>query len=427
MKIRIRVFSRGVAWGVLWLVALSAPGLGAEWPDFRGPLGNGHATDADLPLVWSESENVSWKVALPGRGFSSPVVFGDQIWLTTALEDERSLRALAIDRDTGATLHDVELFRPNAWQASHIDNSYASPSPVIEEGRVYVHFGTYGTAALSTVDGSVLWRSQELQLDHEVGPGSSPILFEDLLIVNCDGYDARFVVALDKHTGELRWKTPRSVALPGKKGTHLKAFSTPLVVHHGGRPQLISPGAGQVSAYDPRSGKEIWRVRYEGYSIVPRPVAGLGMVFVDTGYVKPHLLAIRLGGRGDVTDTHVEWRYHWQVPANPSPLLIGDRLYMVSDWGNASWLDARKGVDLWRQRLRGSYSASPIYALGRIYNFSREGKSVVLEAGDTYKELAVNQLEGTIRASPAVTDGAFIIRTVTHLYRIEKENESRAP
>ena len=390
----------------------------AEWPQFRGPRGDGHSTATGLPLTWSEDENIAWKVELPGRGWSSPVVLEGKVWLTTSIDDERSLHALAVDLATGEIVHNVEVFRPEAWQPTHPENSYASPTPVAEPGRVYVHFGAYGTASLDAASGEVLWRSGELQLQHETGPGSSPILWQEFLIVHCDGTDERFVAALDKRTGKLAWKASRSVELD-RKGTHLKAFSTPLIIHHAGRPQLVSPAAGQVSAYDPSNGEEIWRVRYEGYSNVPRPVAGLGLVFVNTGYMKPHLLAIHPGGSGDVTDSHVRWRYHWQVSANPSPLLVGDRLFMVSDWGIASWLDARQGEDLWRHRWSGRYYASPIHAKGRIYNFSLEGRSVVIATGDTYSELAVNQLDGQIRASPAVAGSAFIVRTQTHLYRLE--------
>ncbi len=407
---------RGLALAALLLASPTA----ADWPQFRGPLGGGHSTETGLPLRWSETENVTWKAVVPGRGFSSPVVHGGKVWLTTALEEERSLRALGFDLASGALLHDVEVFRPDTWQPSHPQNSYASPTPVAEAGRVYVYFGTYGLACLRAADGQPLWRSRELEQQHEVGPGSSPIPYRDLLIINCDGTGERYVAAVRKETGELAWKAPRSLPLEDKLGTHRKAFSTPLIVHHAGKPQVVSPGAGQVSAYDPATGEEIWRVRHDGYSAVPRPVAGLGMVFVDTGYIKPHLLAIRLGGRGDVTDSHIAWRYHWQVPANPSPLLVGDRLYMVSDWGNASWLDARSGRDLWRRRLRDQHVASPIYAHGRIYNWSVQGKSVVLAAGDTFRELATNHLDGGVHASPAVAESAFVVRTATHLYRIEE-------
>ncbi len=403
----------------LLLALLQAPLAHAQWPQFRGPRGDGHSTAIGLPVTWNEGDNVAWKVAVPGRGYSSPVISEGRIWLTTALEDEGSLRALAFDRLSGEIAHDREVFRPEGWQHRHAENSYASPTPVAEPGRVYVHFGDYGTACLSAETGDVIWRSTELRVAHEHGPGSSPILWNDLLIVTFDGTDQRFVAALDKGTGELAWQTPRSVSFE-RRPSHGKAFATPLVIMSAGRPQLISPGAGQVSSYDPATGEEIWRVRYDGYSNVPRPVAGLGLVFVDTGYIKPHMLAIHPGGRGDVTETHVRWRYHWQVPANPSPLLVGDRLFMVNDHGNASWLDARKGEDLWRQRLGGRHYASPIYASGRIYTFSREGRTVVIEAGDAYRELGRAELDGAIFASPAVAEAAFFVRTERHLYRLEE-------
>ncbi len=412
-----------LALGVFWALAMTCLGTHpslAQWPQFRGPHGDGHVVETTpLPLEWSETLNIAFKVPVPGKGWSSPIIQDGKIWLTTAREEERSLRLLAFDLTTGGLMHDVEVFRPDAWQASHAANSYASPTPVAEPGRVYVHFGAYGTAAFDSERAELLWKIDDLVLEHEVGPGSSPILYRHLLIFNCDGTDHRFVVALDKKTGKEVWRSARSLSLDDSKGPHRKAFSTPLVVTYQNRDQLVSPAASQVSSYDPLTGEELWRVRYEGYSNVPRPVAGFGMVFVNTGYMKPHLLAIHLGGQGDVTDSRVVWDYYWQVAAQPSPLLIGPRLYMVNDWGNATWIDAHSGEDLWRHRLRGKYTASPIYAAGRIYNFSQEGKSVILEAGDTVKILATNQLAEGMHASPAVADGALIVRTTGHLYRIE--------
>jgi len=348
------------------------------------------------------------------------VVLDGRIWLTTALEDERSLRAIAVDAVTGTILHDVEVFHPAAWQASHPENSYASPTPVLEPGRVYVHFGAYGTACLTT-GGEVLWRNLDVDADYEVGPGSSPILWQDLLIVNVDAADQRYVAAFHKDTGKLAWRAERSVSLEERKGTHRKAFSTPIVVDVGGVPELISAGASQVSAYWPATGQEIWRVRFDGYSVVPQPSAGLGFVFVDTGYIKPRLLAIRLGGRGDLTDTHVAWDYYWQVPANPSPLLIGDRIFMVSDWGIATWIDARGGgedQDRWRHRLEGEFRASPVVAGGRIYAFNVDGRAWVIAAEDAYRELAVNQLDAVVRTTPAFVGPAIFVRSEDHLYRL---------
>ncbi|MEM9595834.1 MAG: PQQ-binding-like beta-propeller repeat protein [Acidobacteriota bacterium] len=404
----------GPAFGGL---SLAGPLLAEEWRQLRGEA-SGHAFETGLPLEWGEDRNVAWKVAVPGRGWSSPVVAEGKVWLTTALEDELSLRLLGFDAASGETLHDVEVFRPESWQRGHAENSYASPTPVLEAGRIYVHFGTYGVSALSTADASVLWRRDDLDQDHEVGPGSSPILHGDLLVTNRDAMDSQLVVARTKDTGEIVWRAERYMP-EGRKPPHRKAFSTPVVIHHLGRAQLISTGAAHTSAYDPATGEEIWRVRHEGYSNVPAPVVGLGTAFVTTGYMKPELLAIRLGGEGDVTDSHVRWRYHWQVPANPTPLLVGGRLYMVSDRGIASWVDVKTGEDVWRQRLGGSYYASPLVSFGRIYNWDVQGRSVVVAARDRFEELAVNQLDGSIRTTPAIADGAIFIRTDAHLYRIE--------
>ncbi len=418
---------------ILAFAVMAAPCAGASWPQFRGAA-SGHADVTGLPLVWSEDDNVVWKVPIAGRGYSSPVVLDGQVWLTTAIEETPSLRAVAVDAASGQTLFDVEAFRPAAWQASHLENSYASPTPTIEPGRLYAHFGTYGTACLATGDGRVLWRNEELTIDHEMGPGSSPILWRDLMIVNCDGMDQHYVAALDKETGEIVWRSRRSVPLSHKNPPHRKAFSTPIVLEGEDGPRLITAGADQVNALDPRTGREIWRVRFDGYSVVPQPVPGDGRVYVATGYMKPHLLAIRLGGLGDVTDTHVEWSYHWQVSANPTPLVIGDeRLFMVSDWGIASWLDTTAGEDLWRQRLGGRYWASPLYAGGpphaggRIYLWSAAGKTTVLAAGDEYRELAVNRLRAEIRTTPAVANGSFYVRSTTHLYRIAELEETASP
>ena len=419
------------AWTLCVLVAPHSSQ--AQWPQFRGPQGDGHVVDASpLPLHWSETENVTFKVPVPGQGWSSPIVQDGKIWLTSAVEqraednslEHRSLRALAYDLDDGTLLHDIEVFRPASWQPSHDDNSYASPTPVAAPGRVYVHFGAYGTAALDSATGEILWK-RHIALQHEVGPGSSPILYDDLLILTCDGTDEQFVIALHTSTGGVAWRSERSLDLSEAKGPHRKAFSTPLVVHYQGQDQLISPGASQVNSYDPRTGEELWRVRYEGYSNVPRPVAGFGMVYVNTGYMKPHLLAIHLGGQGDVTGDRIVWDYWWQVAAQPSPLLIDNRIFMINDWGNATWIDAHRGEDLWRHRVRGKYTASPLYADGRIYNFSQEGKSVVLAAKDTVEVLATNQLDEGIKASPAVADGALLIRTVGHLYRVEEQKTSK--
>jgi outer membrane protein assembly factor BamB len=396
-----------------------------NWTEFRGPTGQGLVSESEgtLPLAWSPTENVAWKTELSGQGWSSPVIWGDQIWVTTALDEGHRLHALCIDRASGKLLHDVEVFRVQQPQIVNLKNSQASPTPVIEEGRVYVHFGAYGTACLDTASGRVLWTNRDLVIDHEVGPGSSPTLFDDLLLINFDGYDLRYVVAMDKRTGEIAWKTDRSGVIEGK-GTIKKAFSTPLVVNMNGRTQAISPGAKRVISYEPRTGEEQWFVRYDGYSNVPRPIVGCGMVFIVTGFPKAELIAVQANGTGDVTDTHVTWRVKQQVPTIPSPVLVGMNLFMVSDKGVASCLNAFTGEEQWKERLGGNYAASPIAANGRIYFINEDGETHVVAATPEYKLLASNDLDQRTLASPAVSSGAIFIRTMSHLYCIRDDAQS---
>lgn len=402
----------------VFVLGLGIPALAGDWPQYRGGA-NGHSTELGLPVTWSESDNVLWKVPVPGRGWSSPVVMDGQIWLTTADQERRLLELLAYRLEDGSETHRLKVFEPETWHPLHPDNSYASPTPAAEPGRICVHFGTYGSACYTTT-GELIWRARPFRQSHEVGPGSSPILWRDLLIVNCDATDSQFVAALNKDTGELVWKTPRRFMVE-RKPPHRKAFSTPMIYRHRGQPRLLSTGAGHSSAYDPATGREIWWLPHDGYSNVAMPLVGLGMAFVNTGYMKPHLLAVPLGGEGPLDpESALRWSYHWQVPANPSPLLIGGKIYMVNDQGNASWLNARSGEDIWRQRLKGKHYASPLVAHGRIYNWSVGGKTVVLRAGDSFEILAENHLDGEIRATPAIADGSFVVRTHRHLYRLAR-------
>ena len=405
-------------------LALLAGGAqaGETWPQFRGPTGDGHAKAKGLPLTWSESRNVRWKTAIHGRGWSSPVIWGKQIWLTTATKDGKELFAVCVDRQTGKVVHDRKVFDVASPQSIAGVNTYASPTPVIEAGRLYVHFGTYGTACLDTRTGKTLWARRDLNCDHHMGPGSSPILFEKLLIFPMDGCDVQYVAALDKATGKTVWKTDRSVDYRRVHRFCRKAFSTPIVVKWRNRLQLVSPAAKAVMAYDPRTGKELWKIRYGGWSMTPRPLFGHGLVFLIIDYDNPELWAVRPDGEGDVTDTHVAWKIPRgkQMPSTPSKLLVGELLFMVGDKGTASCVEAKTGHVVWRKRLGGQYWASPIHADGRIYLFGHRGVITVLEPGREYKALAVNRLNGRMMASPAVAGKALFLRTETHLYRIEE-------
>jgi outer membrane protein assembly factor BamB len=386
--------------------------LAEDWPQFRGPRGDGHSRETNLPLTWSESENVRWKVAVPGKGWSSPVLAGNEIWLTTAADGDRSLRVLSFDAATGKMLINVEVFRLTEAVKGHEKNSGASPSVLIEDDRVYAHFGTYGTACLKR-DGAIVWRTQELKFFQVHGPGGSPVLFENLLIFNCDGNDTQSVVALDKSTGRIVWRKPRPSAM---------AYSTPLVIQAPSGTQLVSPGAMRAVSYNPRTGDELWSVRYgDGFSNVPRPVYGHGLVFLCTGFYQPNLLAVRVDGKGDVTSSHIVWRTARGVPLTPSPILVGDDLYMISDNGILACLDAKTGKENWRQRLAGNYSASPVFADGRLYFLSESGETTVIAPGKEYRKLGASTLEGRFFASPGFAPGAIFLRSDTHLYRLEKK------
>ncbi|MBI3839110.1 MAG: PQQ-binding-like beta-propeller repeat protein [Planctomycetia bacterium] len=404
---------------VLLTCAATARG-GDDWPQFRGPDGQGHSDSTGVPLAWSETEHVRWKTEIPGEGWSSPVVQRNQVWMTTATKNGCSLRAICANRATGRIVHDVEVFKRNNPIEKHATNSYASPTPIIDGDRLYVSFGTMGTACLDAHTGAIVWQTQVLELDHEVGPGSSPAIFGNLLLFNCDGTDVQYGAALDKSSGALVWKTPRSGVITKPKDRK-KAFSTPLVIQSTGRDLVIMTAAEWVYAYDPRSGDEIWNVKHPGFSIAPRPVFGHGLVFVSSGYILPEFLAIRPDGAGDITATNVVWRTDKGVPAKPSPLLVGDELYLLSDGGVISCLDAKTGKQHWRQRLGGgNFSASPIEVEGRIYCCGEDGRTIVFAAGQKFKELARNQLTGRFMASPAVAGRALYLRTDTHLYRIEE-------
>lgn len=405
---------------VVALLALSNTPRAADWPQFRGPGGQGHSAEVGVPLTWSETENVAWKVPVPGIGWSSPVVAGGRVWVTTVVEPgdgsrrglrDASLRALAYDVSSGREVVNVEVFRGSAVRDLNPKNSRASPTPIVEGDRVYVHFGAEGTAALSTA-GEILWTTR-LRYQSQHGNGGSPALYRDLLIISCDGNGGdAYVVALDTKTGKTRWRTER-------RSPADQAYATPLVIRVGDRDQVVAPGAYRAAAYDPLTGDELWRVRYDdGFSNVPRPVFGGGLVYIATGFNAPTLMAVRPGGRGDITRTHVAWTASRGAPLTPSPLLVGELIYYVSDTGVLTLAEARTGTVLWQQRLGGNYSASPVMVDGRIYFQNEEGVTTAIAPGREFRRLAVNRLDGAMLASMAVADGSIFIRTHDRLYRI---------
>ena len=427
--------------------------LADSWPQFRGPDGSGRADSSQpLPVAWSETENILWKTAVPGLGRSSPVTDGTTVWLTTgvvtqlseAQQDEirrtklagnamagqmnivggLSLRAVAIDAATGSLRHNIELFAIDAPDPVHALNSFASPTPILDGNRLYCHFGAFGTACVDTATAQVVWRNT-LTIDHSVGPGSSPLLVGDKLIIPCDGTDAQFIAALETATGEVAWKSPRP-PMSGDQGEMHKAFSTPLAINVDGQPQVVIPGAQWVTAYDAQTGRELWRAGHgKGFSNVPRPVFGNGLVYICTGFMQPQLVAVRPEPTdsaavtvNDLSADGIVWRYAGGVPTMSSPVLSGKSIIFVADNGVLTVLDAATGEVQHRRRLPGNYVASPLLADGKLYFCSREGVTTVLPADGRGDPLAENRLDGGLYASPAVLDGSLLLRTDDHLYRV---------
>lgn len=395
----------------------------ADWLQFRGTEGDGESRVVALPTEWSATEHVAWRCELPGEGWSSPVVLGDRIYLSSAIakeqdkpDSDRDLALLIVDARAGKLIQRVNLFHvPGATAAKiHSKNSNASPTPLIDGERIYVHFGHLGTAC-TTTDGEIVWRNDDLSYPPVHGNGGSPVLVGRSLVFSQDGADESKVIALDIETGKVRWETPRNVESSKKF-----SFCTPLVLQVAGQQQVIIPGSNVVQSLDPETGKEFWRVRYDGYSVIPRPIVSEGLVMVCTGYDRPSLLAIRPDGKGDVTDTHVVWKTDVSVPHTPSLCTRSELIFMVSDKGIASCLESATGKEVWKERIGGNFSASPLLAGEVLYLLSEEGDTTVIKADREFSRVARNRLGERTLASMAVVDRDLLIRSANALYRITK-------
>jgi len=419
---------------IICALPLSALTKGAKtasnWNQFRGPNGDGVSTSSNLPTEFSGTKNVQWRTAIHDLGWSSPVVWKDQVWVTTAREDGSELFAVCVNLETGKIMHDIKVFDVANPQNEWSDlNTHATPTPIVEEGRIYVHFGTYGTACLDTQTGKKIWERRDLNCDHRVRPASSPVMDKNLLFLTYDGVDQQFVAALEKETGKTRWLTKRTYKsgqkIPSKPNDNRKSYATPTIIEHNGRKQLISPAAEATYSYDPSTGKELWFIRHGrgfGYNVTCRPIYRHGLVFTNSGISK-NLFAIDPSGSGDVTDTHIRWTTRRGVPNIPAPLVIGDNLYMIGDSGGmVSCLDAKTGKQLYQERLGGiqNHWVSPIFADGKIYFFSRDGVFSVIEASSEFKVLFKNESNTVFVSMPAIAGDSMLIRSNTHLYRIAK-------
>ncbi len=396
-------------------VLISLPCSAENWPGFRGPTGQGVSTEKNLPLTWSLTENLAWRVEVPGIGWSSPVVWGDRVLVTSATPDGTSCHVICMDADQGRIVWDKEVFRQETPRKM-AENSHATPTPATDGKLVYAAFNG-GRIVAVDFDGNVAWNWRDSQFVSKHGLAASPILYRDLLIMPFDGngpadvdnigyrtaWDGAFLVALDKRTGQEKWRAAR--------GLSRQAHVTPIVIQVDGQTQVISSAGDVVQAFDPDSGRRIWTSQSPGEGVVPSPVSGQGLVFTSSGYGAPTIRAIRTDGQGEVTATHIAWESRHGVPLVPSFVFAEGLLFCVKEDGVATCLDAGTGKTLWQQRLGGRYGASPLLAEGRLYCLAEDGSTIVIAADRTFRQLAKNALEGRCEASPAVSGGRIFIRS----------------
>lgn len=411
---------------LLWIGIVTClfarPCCAENWPGFRGPTGQGVSTEKHLPLTWSLSENLAWRVEVAGIGWSSPVVWENHVLLTSATPDGIACRLICLDAERGTTVWDKELFRQEPPRKL-AENSHATPTPVTDGKRVYAAFNGGRIVAVDFA-GNVTWSWRDEAFVSKHGLAASPILFGDLLIMPFDGngpadvnnigfltaWEGAFIVALDKSTGQEKWRA--------KRGLSRQAHVTPLVMDVNGRPQLISGAGDVVQGFEPESGQRIWTVRSSGEGVVPSIVIGQGLVFTSSGYGAPAIRAVRPDGQGDVTATHIAWESRDNVPLMPSFAFADGLLFCVKESGVATCLEAATGKVLWQQRLGGKHEASPVLAEGRLYFLAKDGTATVIAAERAFKQLARNTLEGPCEASPAVSNGRIFIRSQSALFCI---------
>ena len=410
----------------LAFISLSYTFQKENWTQLRCSTADGISMSETAPVNWSETENIVWKTPVAGRAWSSPVVYDEQIWLSSATEDGTRMFAVCIDFESGKIIREIDLFQPQEIQRMHVTNSYATPTPCIEEGFVYMHFGTYGTACIDTKKMEVVWQRTDLNCQHMQGAASSPILYKNLLIVHLEGTDVQFIAALDKTTGQTVWKTHRPTEkYEDVQPVYRKSYQTPLIINVNGKDQLISNGSLFCIAYEPETGKEIWRIFYGEDSTVAMPLFFNGIVYVNSGWVLSQgtpffcrLYAVDPTGTGDITETHVKWMSEEHIPQTSTPVIVDSLMYGVTERGMVSCRDAVTGQIIWTQQLKGHFDASMIYAAGHIYFSEEKGTSYVIEPGREYKQVAENKLEGKLKSTPAILRNSILMRTDSSLYKI---------
>lgn len=400
----------------------------ANWIQFRGQHNNGIVhTDVDLPTKWDEDTNIVWKVPTEHKGWSTPVIWGNQIWITAATDDGKDMFVYCYNADNGELLHSEKIFHNEEPRPLGNDvNTYASCSSYIEEGRVYIHYGSYGTACINTDTFETVWIRRDLHCNHYRGPASSLVMYQDNLILTMDGADVQYQAALNKHDGSTVWITGRTSnytdldenGIPKREGDFRKAFCTPLIVEQDNGPRMYVSTTNASYCYNPLTGDEIWKMDHPGYSPSSMALFGLDMAFVLTGRRDPDLVAYKKDASGQITDEDIIWKYNRAMPSMVSPILVGDYIYAANNGGVLTCINAHTGKSVWMDRLDGTYYASPIYSDGKIYWCNEQGLTTIIKPGDEFEVLATNKLNDGFMASPTVYTNSFILRTTTALYRI---------
>ncbi len=403
---------------VFWLT-VSGPASAENWTRFRGPNGQGISSEVDLPVTWSATDHVVWKTSIPGNGWSSPIVYDQHVFLTTATEEGTSCRVICVNRRDGTIAWNTEVHRQVSGP-KRAQNSYATPTPVTDGERVYAVFYD-GTAVAVDFAGKLVWKNSEVNFFSLHGLGASPLLVHDQLVMPFDGssrdedrvgwkipWDQAVVLSWDAATGTVKWK--------GQRGASRVGHVTPILVDEGS--QIVSAGGDRVQGFDARTGQRIWSIYSQGEGVTPSPVVGEGLIFTSSGFEEPTIRAIRLGGEGDITDTHIAWEQKKGVPVLASPLYVKPHLYTITRDNFLHCIEAATGEIVWVERLNGVHSASPVLADGRIYILSEDGVTIVLRPGSRYDEIARNSIGETCLASMAVSQGHFYIRSSEHLYSI---------
>lgn len=411
----------------LILISENAYSQNNNWTHFRGSNLNGIAETNNIPLKWDDPV-IKWKTSIHDEGYSSPVVYDNQVWVTTSTPDGKELYAVCTDFLTGKIIYDIKVFTPEDVEGKHSLNTYASPTPCIEKGFVYVHYGSLGTACINTSNGSIIWKRTDFKCRHAQGPASSPVLYKDLLILHFEGMDEQYIVALNKTNGKVIWKTDRpSEPYQPLQEIARKAYITPLIINVKGRDMLISNGSAVCVAYDPGTGKEFWRVVDGAESTIAMPVTEQGVVYWYTGFAVgadgekyTELLAVNPDGNGDITKSNILWKKREGLSENQSltPIIKDGLIYTINTKRTLMCIDAATGKEIWATHVTSNYNASPVYLNGNIFFFSAKGEVLVIKAGRKYEPLAKSQMDSGIWATPAVLRNSVILRTQKYLYRI---------